>query len=67
MQTPLKNAQEAAGYLGLSKSTLAKLRLTGDGPHYVRLGRRVLYDVADLDSWIAARKRSSTSDAEVQQ
>ena len=65
MQTPLKNAHEAAGYLGLSTSTLAKLRLTGEGPRYINLGRRVLYDVADLDAWVATRKRTSTSDVEV--
>ncbi|WBQ11226.1 helix-turn-helix domain-containing protein [Hyphomonadaceae bacterium ML37] len=62
MPTPLKNSHETASYLGLSVSTLAKLRLTGEGPRYVRLGRRVLYDPADLDTWIASRKRYSTSD-----
>ena len=59
----LLNAREAALCLGLSVSTLAKLRLTGEGPRYVRLGRRVLYDPADLDAWVASRKRYSTSDA----
>jgi predicted DNA-binding transcriptional regulator AlpA len=56
-------APEAADYLGLSPSTLAKMRLRGDGPRYAKAGPRiVVYDVADLDIWLTARKRSSTSE-----
>jgi predicted DNA-binding transcriptional regulator AlpA len=55
-------AGAAAAYLGLSKSTLAKMRLRGDGPQYAKLGRRVVvYDTSDLDAWVNARKLSSTS------
>ena len=57
----LRSVREAAAYLGISVSTLAKLRLTGKGPRYVKLGRRVLYDVRDLEAWAASRKRNSTS------
>ena len=39
---------EAASYLSLSKSWLEKLRLTGEGPRYAKLGRIVAYDPADL-------------------
>ena len=56
----LKVAQ-AAAHVGLSESTMNKLRLTGDGPTYVKLGSRVLYDMRDLDAWISARRRQSTS------
>ncbi|MDG2571044.1 helix-turn-helix domain-containing protein [Vibrio parahaemolyticus] len=52
---------EAASYLGLGKSTLDKLRLTGGGPAYSQLGKRVVYDPADLDAWFARHKRTSTS------
>lgn len=52
---------EAAAYCGSSASTFEKLRLTGGGPRYVKLGRRVVYDPADLDSWLAAHRRTSTS------
>ncbi|MQX36875.1 helix-turn-helix transcriptional regulator [Roseospira navarrensis] len=56
-------APAAAVYLGLSASTLAKMRLRGDGPVYSKAGPRiVLYDVADLDVWLAGRRRTSTSD-----
>ena len=58
---PLR-VQAAAKHLGLSVSTLNKLRVFGGGPVFLKLGRRVAYDVADLDEWLASKRRSSTSD-----
>jgi hypothetical protein len=58
---PKLSTVEAAAYLGLGKSTLDKFRLTGGGPRFASLGRRVIYDVPDLDSWVEGRKRTSTS------
>jgi hypothetical protein len=55
-------ASEAARVLGLSPSTLAKLRLRGSGPIYCKLGRRVLYRPDDLSAWLAEHLRMSTSD-----
>lgn len=46
--------REAADYVGLSKSTLDKLRCYGTGPRYFKLGRAVVYDTADLDAWVAS-------------
>ena len=46
---------------GLSISTLAKHRMTGDGPPFVKLGhRRVAYRRQAIDEWIAARERTIT-------
>ena len=56
--------KDAAEYIGLSKSTLEKLRVTGGGPLYSALGRIVVYEVGDLDSFVEVRKRRSTSEAE---
>jgi hypothetical protein len=54
--------REAAAHLKLSKSLLDKLRLTGGGPAYVKLGtRRVVYDVGDLNDWAARGRRENTS------
>jgi len=53
---------EAADYCGSSASTFEKLRLTGGGPVYSKIGRRVVYRVEDLDAWLAANSRRSTSD-----
>lgn len=53
---------EAAAYLQVAASTLCKLRLTGGGPVFMKLGaRRVVYDLADLEAWAAACRRKSTS------
>ncbi len=61
--SPKLRPPAAADFLGLSASTLAKMRLRGDGPIYSKAGPRVVvYDLADLESWLTARKRSSTSD-----
>lgn len=60
--TNLLSAKDAARALGLAEGTLAKLRLTGRGPVYVKLGRRVAYRPEDIDRWIAANLRRSTSD-----
>ncbi len=50
---------EAAEYVGLSPSTLEKLRLTGGGPRFVRLGGRAIgYDVRDLDMWLDEQRAS---------
>ena len=45
--------REAATYTGLAKSTLEKLRVTGGGCPYMRVGRVVVYDPDDLDAWLA--------------
>jgi hypothetical protein len=58
----LLNQAEAADALRLSERTLERLRLTGNGPVYIKAGRRVLYRSSDLEAWIAAQVRSSTSD-----
>ncbi len=47
---------------GLSVSTLAKMRLSGDGPPYAKLGRRVVYRPEDIDAWIAQNRYRSTSE-----
>lgn len=56
-------ASDAARILNLSQSTLAKLRLSGKGPAYCKLGRRVVYRQEDLAAWLQKNRRSSTSDS----
>jgi predicted DNA-binding transcriptional regulator AlpA len=53
MRQRIFRTREAAEYLGLAASTLEKMRLSSDGPRFVRLGGRAVgYDVRDLDSWL---------------
>lgn len=54
--------KEAAGYLRLGESTLAKLFVSGDGPPAIKIGRSVRYSSFDLNQWMVAKRRRSTSD-----
>ena len=53
---------DAAAYCGLSRRTLEKLRLTGGGPGFLKIGRAVVYSTDDLDAWLSAHRRRTTSD-----
>ena len=52
----------AAALLGLSPSTLEKLRVSGSGPQYLKLGRAVRYRLDDLARWADERVVRSTSE-----
>lgn len=52
----------AAAYLDSTPATLRKWRHLGKGPGFVRLGRSVRYDVAELERFIEAHRARSTSD-----
>jgi hypothetical protein len=56
------SVQEAARYYNVSKGWLDKRRVTGDGPRYMKIGRRVLYDVRDLEEWALSKRRQNTSE-----
>ena len=58
------DAHASARYMGLSASTLAKMRLSGNSPPFLKLGRRVLYRRVDLDEWLQSRIACDTSDAD---
>lgn len=60
----LMRPNDAAHYLGLSESTLAKWRgRASSGPPYVKLGARIVaYDQDELDAWMRGRSRRSTSE-----
>lgn len=53
---------EAARYLRISVSTLAKLRVYGGGPPFMRIGRAIRYSRAELDTYMTTRAARSTSD-----
>jgi len=54
---------EAAAHVKLSKPTLERFRLTGEGPKFLKLGGAVRYRRADLEAWLETRLVSSTSES----
>ena len=58
----LLTPKEAADFLRVSNSWLAKRRMDGDGPAYVRVGRCIRYSESALRLWVKARQRLSTSE-----
>ena len=63
MSTLLRQ-REAAALCALSERTMERLRTSGLGPRFTRLGRKAIrYRLADLETWIASRVVQSTSDA----
>jgi predicted DNA-binding transcriptional regulator AlpA len=58
----LLTPKEAASFLRLSESFLAKARMRGDGPRYRKLSRAVRYSRSDLEAWLRACARTSTAE-----
>ena len=55
--------EQVEALYGLSRKFLAHARGRGDGPPFSKAGRKVvLYAVADVEQWLAVRRRRSTSD-----
>lgn len=62
-QTPLLSTIAAAARLGLEPCTLEKMRCVGGGPAFIKLSpRAVRYAVADLEIWVASKRRRATSE-----
>lgn len=55
------SAEEAAGFVGLSKQQLDIHRMNGGGPAFHKVGRRVLYSVHDLRAWMASHRKEPLS------
>jgi hypothetical protein len=55
------STRDAAVRLSIGASTLKKLRVTGGGPAFHRIGRRVVYSIQILDEWATRSTFESTS------
>jgi predicted DNA-binding transcriptional regulator AlpA len=58
----LLTPSEAASHLQVSLSWLAKSRMRGDGPPFLKFGRSVRYREETLVHWMRSRLRLSTTD-----
>lgn len=60
MSDRLLDTREAAEHLRLHFGTLNKWRHTGRGPAFIRVGRKVFYQMMDLDRWLESQKQEPT-------
>jgi predicted DNA-binding transcriptional regulator AlpA len=59
---PLLHTGDVARILNVSLSWLAKARLSGEGPRFVKIGRAVRYAESAVREYIKGRTRGSTSE-----
>jgi len=59
---PLLSAKHVSSILCVTIGTLAKWRVFGSGPKFIRINRRIAYDPKDIEDWLDARRVSSTSE-----
>lgn len=52
----LWSIEDLAEHLGRSVKTIYDWNSKGEGPKYVRLGRRIAYRPADVDRWLRTRE-----------
>lgn len=54
-------ADDLAKEIHVSPATLARWRGAGTGPKFMNAGRRILYALPDINAWLQASSRTSTS------
>jgi predicted DNA-binding transcriptional regulator AlpA len=59
---PLLYPAHVAKVLGVSLSWLAKSRLNGTGPRFIKIGRAVRYAQSAVREYILSRQHNSTSE-----
>jgi hypothetical protein len=60
----LLTPKQLAGLLAVNENTLAKWRLQGVGPKFVKIQRHVRYAANDVDCWTNERTFASTTAAD---
>lgn len=61
MQEELITPEILGNRWGLTPSTLSQWRWNGRGPKFLKIGRRVLYRLEDIESFENKRQHQSTS------
>lgn len=55
----LYNVSEAADYLGRSVNAIREMQWAGK-LSYIKDGKRILFDIRDMDSWIESHRQTET-------
>jgi excisionase family DNA binding protein len=51
----LKTTEELAERLRISTSTLRRWRSNGEGPKFIRVGKKVRYRQSDVEDWLSSQ------------
>ena len=57
----LRTPEQTAAFLCVSPGTLANWRVTGAGPTFIKVGRKVAYRTTDVLAWLESNARQNTS------
>lgn len=55
-------SDEAAKYMGISKSYLYKLTMTGQVPHYKPMGKMCYFNRQELEQWLQSNRVSTSEE-----
>ena len=61
MERRFLTSKETAELIRTTAGVLANLRMRGEGPRYIKLNRKCLYDLRDVENWLD-RRRIRTAD-----
>lgn len=57
---PRMGSKQSADYIGVSDSWMRKRRMRGDGPPFLRIGGKIVYDRETLDRWLENQQSINT-------
>lgn len=60
MANPLATPAQVAEWLQIDTEKLSKLRISGTGPTFIKIGREVRYAWLDVHKWCDQNRRNST-------
>src|SRR5579883_486964 len=64
LQEQILTPEDVSKLLGVAEATLADWRSQRHGPAYVKAGRKVIYLLRDLESWMERQKQHGTTNQE---
>ena len=61
----LMSIEETAAYLNTTRGALAQARYMATGPAFHKVGRKVVYDLADVNAWLDSNRHEKTGETRI--
>lgn len=55
--------RQLAERLSVSQRTLERMRSDGTGPRFAKAGAKILYNIADVETWLVERSFENTAES----